>query len=143
MVPEANAVIAPVTGSTVATEGFALVHTPPVTASLNLAPGTPTHIVAGTMIFPGFGATVSTCPIEHPVDANVNRMVVVPDVTPVATPDVAPMVATAGNELLHVPVPELVKVVSCPTHTVVPPLIGPGNGLIVRILVAIQPVGNI
>ena len=66
---------------------------------------------------------------------------VVPAVTPYTEPVVEPTVPTAVLLLLHVPpaVPS-VNVVVKPTHTVIVPVITPGNGFTVTTAVMIQPV---
>jgi hypothetical protein len=70
-------------------------------------------------------------------------MVAVPADIPVTTPVVAPMVAIAGLLLLQVaPTVVVLNVVVLPTHTLVVPVIGPGNGLTVTVAVVMQPDGE-
>lgn len=65
----------------------------------------------------------------------------VPATIPVATPVVLPMVATEALELVHVPpVIPMVNVADEPSQTVVSPVIGGGNGVIVTVRDAEQPV---
>ena len=71
-------------------------------------------------------------------------MTAVPAVTPVVTPDVLPIVATAVLLLLQVPPPLLVRVVVNPTHMVVVPLIDPGLGFTLNTAVEYTlPQGNV
>lgn len=67
----------------------------------------------------------------------------VPGNIPVTTPLPEPMVATEGLPLLHVPPPGHDNVVVPPTHTVVIPVIGLGDGIIVIKVETEQPVGNV
>ena len=65
-------------------------------------------------------------------------MIEVPNATPVKSPVVDPIVATAVLLLVHVPpVDELVRVVVEPLHTVVVPAIAAGEGFTVTIVVAV------
>ena len=71
-------------------------------------------------------------------------MVTVPAETPVTKPVPDPIVAIPGLPLLHVVVPDgSLSVVVAPTHNVVVPPIGAGNGLTVIMAVAIQPVASV
>jgi len=69
----------------------------------------------------------------------------VPAETPVSTPEPEPTVATAVVLLLHVPPgTALMSVILPPTHTLMPgvptvPMIGPGNGFTVTVVVTKQP----
>ena len=66
---------------------------------------------------------------------------VVPAVMPVATPVALPIVATEVLELVHVPpVIPMVSVADEPAQTVVGPVKGGGNGVIVTVRDAEQPV---
>ncbi len=71
-------------------------------------------------------------------------MVVVPAATPVAVPDVEPIVAIPVLELLHTP-PEVasVSVVVLPTVTLSVPDIAAGFGLTVMVVATLQPVDNV
>ena len=70
-------------------------------------------------------------------------MVAVPAATPVTMPDV-PIVATPVLLLAHVPpVGVLLSVDVLPTHTTGDPIINPGSGLIVTVVVVRQPVGRV
>jgi hypothetical protein len=62
---------------------------------------------------------------------------------PVAIPVEEPIVATPIVELLHVPPPELDKVVVRPEQIVVAPVMAEGNGLTVNTDVILQLVGNV
>jgi hypothetical protein len=70
-------------------------------------------------------------------------MVVVPCELPVSTPVPATIVATAVLLLLQVPPGvALVRVTVLPTHTLAGPLIAPGNGLTVSMVLRLQPLGE-
>lgn len=70
-------------------------------------------------------------------------MVDVPAATPVNTPLVEPIVPTAILLLLQLPpVIPSINVIVLPEHTVVGPVIGPGAGFTVTVVVTKQPVGN-
>ena len=70
-------------------------------------------------------------------------MVEVPAVTPVTTPEPEPTVALALL-LLHVPLPVAsLSVVVRPTQTFIVPVMAAGSGLMVTMVVLIQPVGNV
>jgi hypothetical protein len=71
--------------------------------------------------------------------------VVVPVIIPETIPEAAPIVATAGLLLLHVPgAVASVRVIVVPGHNAVGPIIGAGSGLTVivalPVIVAVQPV---
>ena len=71
-------------------------------------------------------------------------MLVTPTDPPVTIPVLLPMVATAVGVLLHVPLPGVsLSVVVKPAHTVIEPVMVPGNELTVSTLVVIQPVGKV
>ena len=66
-------------------------------------------------------------------------MVVIPVATPFTSP-AEPMLAVAGNELLHVPpVVTSLNVVDDPAHKVAFPLIEDGNGFTVTSALDVQP----
>lgn len=68
----------------------------------------------------------------------------VPDATPVTMPDEEPTVARATLLLLQVPpVVGSLRVVVCPTHTFVVPVIAPGAPFTVNGFVTIQPEGKV
>lgn len=69
-------------------------------------------------------------------------IVLLPDTRADTTPVVAPMVATDGVPLLHVPPPISVSVDDEPTHAPATPDIADGNGLTVIGVVIVQPVPN-
>ena len=67
-----------------------------------------------------------------------------PEATPVKIPVDEPMVATAVLLLVHVPPPDvLLNVAVVPGHAVNVPVIAAGNGLTVKVVVLIQPVGSV
>jgi hypothetical protein len=57
-------------------------------------------------------------------------------------PEVMPIVATVVLSLLQVPPPASAKLVDMPGHSSVVPEIAEGAGLMVIVLVALQPVGS-
>lgn len=121
----------------VATVGLLLLHVPPpelVNAVVN-----PAHTTNVPPIVDGNGLTVIDFVIIQPV-GSVYVMILIPAVLPVTTPVAA---ATEALLLLLVHVPPVVvfvnKVVE-PTHIVLLPPITAGNGLIVTMAVAKQPV---
>ena len=63
-----------------------------------------------------------------------------PDDTPVTIPVADPTVAMVVLPLLHLPPPASVRVVVWPTHTLVSPVMGNGNGFTVSVTVAEHPV---
>jgi hypothetical protein len=65
-------------------------------------------------------------------------MVAVPAVNPVTTPPLL-TVATAGFEVVHVPVPPSARVVVNPAHTLGVPVMMPGKGRTVTVAVAFVP----
>lgn len=70
-------------------------------------------------------------------------MVALPPVTPVTIPVDEPTVAIAVLLLAHVPPPASLRVVVLPAHTVATPVIAPGSGLTVTVVIRMQPVGNV
>jgi len=62
-----------------------------------------------------------------------------PDATPVTMPVPEPTVAVVVLPLLQVPPPGSLNAVIAPTQTVVDPVIPPGNGLTVTVVVALHP----
>ena len=140
--PDDMPVSAPVTGSIVAITVLALVQLPPFTRSVRVVIW-PTQTAAGADIGDGNGTTVAVTDILQPVEVSVYTIGVVPAATPVAIPDVAPIVATVVMPLLQVPVPVLVSTVVCPTHMLGVPPMAAGSGLMVITLVVLHPVAAI
>jgi hypothetical protein len=71
-------------------------------------------------------------------------MLVVPADSPFTTPVVVLIRAVPGRLLAHVPpVGVLLSVDVLPTHTTGDPIINPGSGLIVTVVVVRQPVGRV
>ena len=68
--PGTKGVTTPVNAPIVAFEGELLVQLPPDTISVNVI-GIPTHRVAGPMIGPGEGLTVTMVAVWQPVAVNV------------------------------------------------------------------------
>src|SRR5436305_1140752 len=106
-------------------------------ASLNVVTD-PTQTLAVPVIADGAALTVTVVVEVQPV-ASLYVIIDVPASTPATAPLREPMVALAAMLLVQVPPPALLKVVVAPVHTVVGPLMAPGNGLTVIVLVAVQP----
>lgn len=122
--PGAFPVTTPVKGSMVATEGFPLVHVPPV-VELNSVIVDPAQTEDGPVIGAGIAPTVTIRVAEQPPDAY--DTVVVPGETPVTTPLALPTVATIVVLLLQTP-PE-----GEPDKVVVPPIQTRGIPVIVAL----------
>ena len=91
----------------------------------------------------GIGLTVIDLVTKQPVDSAYD-IVTVPALTPVTEPVTEPTVAT--DVLLLVQVPPgvgAVNEIEDATQTFVVPVIGSGNGLTVKDVVAIQPSGSV
>ena len=118
-----------------------LVHTPDGVTSDNVVVW-PTHILVAPLIADttGNALTVTTVVVLQPV---LKEYVIVelPGPTPETTPLVAPIVATPGEALLHVPPPASVSVTLPPTHIGALPDMADGFALTVTPLVenAVQP----
>jgi hypothetical protein len=116
----------------VATDVLPLVHTPPVTALLNVVVA-PAHTVAVPVIEPADGAalTVTAAMVVAVPQSLVTVYVIaaLPLAMPVTTPLALPTIATPVLLLLHIP-PDaaLVNVIVLPTHTVDVPIIAPASG---------------
>lgn len=83
----------------------------------------------------GNGLTVMTAVTEHPL-AKIYVMVAIPALIPVTMPLEEPIAAIPGADDTHLPPPASVRDVAWPTHTLVAPEIGPGNGLTETIVTA-------
>ena len=71
-------------------------------------------------------------------------MIDVPGLTPVTTPEADPTVAIVVVPLVHVPpLVALLKVVVLPTHIVMTPVIGVGDGNIFTVNVTQQPAESV
>ena len=126
--------VRPVDEPTVATAASLLLQTPPLTALVRVIQE-PTHIPEPPRIGPGPGVTVSVRVTEQPVPIEYVT-VTVPVVIAVTTPEVEPIAATDGLLLLQFPpADELLNVVVAPTQRLVAPVIGPGGGLTVTVIV--------
>jgi len=131
----------PVPATTVATEVVLLLHAPSGVVLLR-AVVWPTHVVSEPVIGFGNGLTVIFLVLKQPAPAvYVTSQVPTdePDNIPVVTPIVAyaqviDQVPPAGVQF-RVDVPD--------THTFAPPVIRPGNALMVTIAVFLQPVGKV
>lgn len=123
----------------VATEVFPELHTPPP-ASDN-ATMKPTHRALFPVMVDGCGLTVTTDVAVHP-DGIVYVINAVPADIPVTTPPVLTVAIEVGVLLHEPPVVASLKVIMCPSHTLPGYRIG-DIGLIVKVAVAMQPVGNV
>lgn len=139
-VPIATPLTTPLDTPTVATPGAAELHVPPEAALPNVVE-LPTQIFAAPDIG-GLAFTVSAAVTTQP-EGVVYEMATVPAVTPAAIPDEAPMVATEGLALDHVPpVVLLLNVVLLPWQTIVVPVMGVGRPTFTP-TVAVQPADEV
>ena len=136
-VPEDTPVTIPVAISIYAMAVLLLLHNPPP-ASVKVVVA-PTHTWALPEIAGGNGLTVTIVVAIHPV-GNKKVMIVVPGDMAVTTPVAEPTVATVGDPELQVPPPPSDNVVVWPGHTKVIPVIAPGNGSTVTVVVAEQTI---
>lgn len=115
-----------------------LAHVPPGVALLSVADW-PTHSDSVPVMADGSEFTVNVF-VDIQPDGRVYVIVVVPGLTPPATPVPAAIVPVAGVLLLHIP-PDTacVIVVVRPWHTVELPVIAAGAGVTVTTSVEIQP----
>jgi hypothetical protein len=123
---------------TVPTAGAPLVHTPPRTASAR-AVVCPTH-TTGVPVIGANGFTTRDVTVLQPVATIVYVRISVPEATPVAIPDVEPIVAIAGILLLHMP-PATVSVNAAvwPIHTAGGPVISDGPVDTFTVCVTLHP----
>ena len=120
----------------------ASLHAPPPTPSLS-AIVLPIHTADGPVIPVGEGLTHTVVVVTQPV-GSVYIMVVHPSVEPPVTiPVEEPIVAMVVLVLVHVPPPPSLSVIVAEIQTPVGPVIGPGKGLTVIVLVIEQPVLNV
>jgi len=127
-------VIVPEPAPAVATPALLLlqVDVPDASDSVVLAPSQTTSV---PVIGAGVGFTVTLAVVIQPV-ASVYVIVEVPAVAPLVTPEDAPMVATAGDPLLHVPPKDAsLSVVTPPGQRVSVPVIDAGSGFTVTTVV--------
>jgi hypothetical protein len=104
----------------------------------------PTQAKGAPVITPGNAFTVTVIVLLHPVAVMKQVIVAVPAAAPVTIPVPTPTVAIAVLLLLHVqPAGVVVSVVVRPTHKLVLPVIGVGNGLTVTVAVAAHVVGSV
>ena len=133
--------VIPVTIPVEPTVAFALLlaHVPPVPSVRVIA--APWQTDAGPPINDGFTLTVTGFVIKQPVPVTVYLITGTPDETPVTTPVDETTVARPAERLLQVPpVVVSLNVVVAPTQTDDAPVIIDGNGLMVTVFVAKQPV---
>ena len=116
-------------------------HSPPPAVSLNVTLA-PAHTVPGPVIVVGERLTVTVVEMLQPT-VEVKVILLVPVVTPVTTPVVGVIFATAVLPLSHVPPPLSVSVICAPTHKADGPPGIAGVGLIVIVAVRVQPVGSV
>jgi len=133
-VPADAPVITPVEAPTVATPILLLLHVdvPEMSDSVDVPP-TQTTIVP--VIGAGVGLTVTFVVAWQPV-GSVYVIAAVPEIAPLAMPDEAPIAATEGVPLLHVPPVEAsLRTVIPPGQSVNVPVIAAGSGLTVTTVV--------
>jgi hypothetical protein len=125
----------------VATDGIALLHTPPGVVFVRFVVW-PWHTIPVPDMAAGNALTVTVAVRIQPA-SDVPVMIVVPGKLPVTTPVPASIVATAVVLLLQLtPAVALPKAVVAPWHTCGLPVMAAGNAFTVTPAVAIQPVGN-
>jgi hypothetical protein len=119
-VPAVSPVTSPVAGSTVATAGIALDHTPPAVVLVHVSV-LPIHKVDIPVIVWAIGAVIVTvCVAVLTQPPTVTEYIIsdVPEVTPVTNPVAGSTVATAGVALDHTPpAVVLVQVSVLPIHS--------------------------
>jgi hypothetical protein len=126
----------------VATVVGLIAHAPPAGVPVSVVL-LPTQVAAVPVIGLGSGFTVTVVVRIHPVPS-VYVMLVVPADSPFTTPVVVLIRAVPGRLLAHVPpVGVLLSVDVLPTHTTGDPIINPGSGLMVTVVVVRQPVGKV
>lgn len=141
-------VVAPVVVTTPLEEPIVMsadpvLHVPPDGKPLNVVVPPLAHAVKIPVTDVGTAFTVSADTVVQP-SVEVYVILVMPAATPVATPDVEPMVAKDGLLLTHVPpVGVLVSDVVAPTHMASVPAIALGNGLTVITFVALHDPDNV
>jgi hypothetical protein len=141
-IPAATPVTTPVADPTVANAVLLLLHVPGDEASLNVVVS-PTQTFIVPVIAAGCVLTVTGFIAKQPA-GKVYDIFNVPVALPTATPLLAPMVANAGNWLVHVPPPiPSVIVVGTPMQRVLLPTIAGGVWLTVTNAVAEQPAGKV
>ncbi len=128
----------PVVEPTVAIAVLLLLHKPPDT-ELDSIVVVPAHKAVVPSIGPGAVLTVTVVVVSQPV-ANLYVIIAVPVATPVTIPEDDPTVAMPVALLLHVPPgTELPNGLVNPTHTLILPVITPGDGLTDTVVVRTQP----
>jgi hypothetical protein len=126
----------------VATVVGLIAHAPPAGVPVSVVL-LPTQVAAVPVIGLGSGFTVTVVVRIHPVPS-VYVIVVVPADSPFTTPVVVLISAVPGRLLAQVPpAGVLFKVVVLPTHTTGDPMINPGSGWMVTVVVVRQPVGKV
>ena len=118
-----------------------LLHVPGDVALLKVAVN-PEQIVVTPVIAAGRGLTVTVVVAEQPV-ASVYVITDVPARIPEMIPELMPAEATDVLPLIHVPPPASLNTVDKPAQTEVIPVIGPGRGSTVTVVVMRQPVGSV
>ena len=121
----------------VATEGFALIHVPPVETSPRVVVVPVQMTDVPPVMGEGVAKTVTTLVALQPVPSEY-VIVAVPVETPVTTPE-EPTVAILVAELLQTPPPTaFVNVVVAPAHMLAVPRIGAGEGFTVTTVVTLH-----
>lgn len=119
-----------------------VLQVPPVVALLNVAV-LPTQTDVVPVIVAGSALVVKMIVVRQPV-GSVYDMLLVPAETAVSAPVTDAMVATLVVALLHVPpVVVLASVVVLPAQATSVPVIASGNGLMLTVVVRMQPAGEV
>ena len=120
----------PVPVTTEATEALLLLHVPPALASVSVT-DEPVQMPLTPLMADGRSLTVTMVVVMQPV-GKVYVMIVVPNATPVTTPEPATTVAIVVLSLAHVPPVEAsVSDVVAPMQTLAVPVMVAGNGFTV------------
>jgi hypothetical protein len=129
----------PLPDPTVATDDTLLLHVPPDRPLLNVVVN-PAHIVVLPAIVVGNGLTVTDTDLLQPVGKMSVIVAVPPGAPPVMIAVLTPIGAITTLLLLHVPPIVLsVNAMVDPTQTDVGPIITPGNGFTVTVVVTLHP----
>lgn len=139
-VPPATPVTMPLAASTVAVAVLPELQVPEAELESDIV--VPAHKEETPDIAAGAAFTVTETMRLQPV-----ARVYVMSATPADTPDTLPVVLVTVAMLVlllaQVPPPVAVRAVVAPSHTLVVPLMAPGNGLTVTVIVLRQPPGSV
>ena len=130
----------PLLAPIVATAGVPLTHVPKAGEPVNVT-DEPTQVMNGP-VSTGNGLTVTNAITKQPA-GDVYVTVAMPPDMPVKTPVPEIVPTVSGLQLQEPPVGVAESVVLPPTHTTIVPVIGPGLGLTITVMLTEQPVGNV